>query len=447
MTILSVQARKARELKIQALELLEWAVEDMSPAGGPELHIKAGFEREGHFIKPVHEQPAPSFDWHIKNEIEMEEHAKRLAQLVGKDTRLRNIYYDNAGTYKLEVVTHPLGLVRATRAIDEICDTAMHRARKDGFSQANFGPVPATIVDEFESKAGGLFKSGEFAPSQFQDYYGEVFNVPGQGKTLFGCGQHCNLSLWKGNENLFVRDRNDPAAANNQLVNHIAEKSLKWLPYTFLLCRKGNYYRIAANSDFGVHHFSAKDAVSENEPKSFKTGHILRYTADHSARLIMHVWNPKTFRLEFRQAVAEADPYDVALASVTPMVKTCDEIFQKDLNGKIVLDKHKHPILTHPSDFPSELQYNERVPHNEEEAKVAFDPENNPYFSYLDELAERRIQKAVAENYGGFTETLALGEVYSLRGIGSRLLASYCSEYNIPVPEKTERIISARPRW
>ena len=66
-----------RKLKKQALELLEWALADMSPGDRPKhaLRFKCGFEREGHFI-PTDHLPHDIKHWHDRFDMKMKDYAQ-----------------------------------------------------------------------------------------------------------------------------------------------------------------------------------------------------------------------------------------------------------------------------------------------------------------------------------------------------------------------------------
>jgi len=281
---------------------------------------------------------------------------------------------------------------------------------------------------------GPILNGKDFIGSHFRKSTGEVFYTPLLGKSLVGRGQHCNLSIYFGNTNLFfpipkrLLHRN-PNSETNDLVNHAAAKALEWLPYMLLPCRAGNYYRIKANSPLAIHTFSGKD-VTDALAGVNKSGYILRYTADQDVIGISK--KPGTYRIEFRQGAAEADSYDLALASAAPLVKACEETLAME-HGEIKLNEKGRPIVITPRHFPTKKEYNAPVPKNEEEAKAAFNTPDNPYFTYLNELAERKIERAVKLQAcePSATHAQEVREAEELSGIGSRLYAVYCDKYHM----------------
>lgn len=357
----------------------------------------------------------------------MSDYAQRMQNMFKEENRLQEIYYDTGGTFMIEGVTNPIGLVAATDAIVHISDGMLQAAEKLGLSPAGFGSVSADEVIRRLNAMGDAIQLPEYATGAFTHYKGEVFDLP-EGKTLVGRGQHCNLSLWAGDNNLFIQEGSRQGSFD--LVHHAAAKALEWLPHMFLPCRKGNYHRIKAGSRHGVHEFSIGYLDSE------KSNHVLRYAAYKAFR----AHKPESFRLEFRQGASEADPYDVALASAVPLVKICEEVLEKDNNGKIKLDNRRKPRVLTQRAFPSIYQYDRPVPKTEEEAEALFLSAENPYFTYLNELADRRIQKArdKCNTEPSVRHKHALREAEKLRDIGGKLCAAYCEEYGMdnPMPDK-----------
>lgn len=400
----------AREVKAQALALLEWALEDMSPTGSDKLHFKCGFEREGHFVANDPECTDCGF---------MDKKADDMAERVGKSPELaaslREIYHDAGGTFILEAVTKPLGLLEATKAVDNISNAMLQKAPELGFTEYGFGSVPATCVDRLLAHHHG---DDGAAIKDFVNYQGEVFNLPDQGKTLVGRGTHCNLSLWLGDKELSRRQGS--SAGSTDIIHHAAKQTMEWMPSMFLPCRKGNYHRIAAGTKGAAQQFLAADL------SGVKAAFMLRYTADSKFR----GYREGSFRLEFRAGAAEADPYDVALAAAAPLVKACDEALLKQ-DGRIITNQQGHPVIESQCAFPSQT-YGD-VPKNEASATALFNVPNNPYFEYLDKLAARKITRMQEIQAASPSPINAehVRDAEKLRGIGSDLFQAYCQEYGL----------------
>jgi len=415
-----------RDLKRQALELLEWTLDDMSPEQPDrKLYFKCGFEREGHFL-PEKLPAAERFEHHLwkqQRQSDMEKYAAAMHKLLSKDPDLLKIYADHAGTFMLEGVGKAVGLVQATAACERISKRMLEVAPELKLSSAAFGSLAADDVIDRIAKEGRSAGIQRFIHTAFENYHHEVFATKLSEKTLIGRGQHCNLSVWAGDKNLFIRQSS--ADGGCDLVNHAAAKALEWLPHMFLPCRKGNYWRIQSAGKFSLGKFSAGDLQSP------KHSHILRHTADSRGRS----WNPDpgSFRLEFRQGASEADPYDLSLASAVPLVKTCEEILGKDESGKVALNQNGGVTLLEEHPFPQGKGYDKPVPQNEDEAKALFNVEKNPYFEYLDELAQRKIQRLEQRNRDkpGFVHEEELRNAEKLRNIGTRLHVGYCREYGM----------------
>jgi hypothetical protein len=417
---------KARDLKRQALALLEWTMAEMSPDDDHPLSLQCGFEREGHFIPPMIPDPelTPA-NW--ENALSDSLHrliAAMQADLQDEDCLLK-IYHDTWGTFMLEGVTKRAGLLEAADGIKRISASMLKTAERLHVQYRGFGPVPADDIVEYlnataETDFGvpGVRNSAAYAEKVFVDYSGEVFDTP-QGKILAGRGQHCNVSIWLGDTNLFACPPGDKAGP--ALVNHGASQALEWLPHMMLPCRRGNYHRVQSDAVVVPRSFSISGL------NSGKSGQMMRYVSDGLRRIPGKngaedeiIWKPSRFRLEFRQAAAEADPYDVALASAVPLVKACDDMFMQE-NGKVRLDEHGNPRLRFERDFPAD--YNAPVPTTHAEAAKGFAAWPNPYFTYLDELAQRRVNAAA--------DAAERQEATALLGIGSRLYDSYCQEYRL----------------
>jgi len=91
MTLISADSRKFQELKAEALDLLEWALKDMSPANGPQLHLRCGFEREGSFLPEMQMLPKPSKNWEENLVQLMEKYADIFYEKLKDDPRLEKI--------------------------------------------------------------------------------------------------------------------------------------------------------------------------------------------------------------------------------------------------------------------------------------------------------------------------------------------------------------------
>jgi len=298
----------------------------------------------------------------------------------------------------------------------------LEKAKGMPLREVGFGSVSADVADDLNARATQAGLGNNFSERAWEDYDGEVFPVAGK-KALVGRGQHCNLSLWVGNTNLFEREGQHLFSSwKYDLVHHAAAKALEWLPHMFAPCRNENFHRIQRVSKVGVRDFSVCELIG------LKTNYAMRYTAEGFPGRR----EPASYRLEFRQGSSEADPYDLALASATPLVKTCDEVLEKDENGKIKLDKYYRPKLTHDRAFPKE--YNQPVPKTQQAAGALFNAPENPYFAYLDTLAERKVEKikSLCARQPGRVNEEALRSAENLLGIGTRLYAGYCHEYELP---------------
>jgi len=401
-------------LKYKALQLLEWALKDLSPDLRQPLNLKCGFEREGHFVpcQDVIPEPRKNLDeWQLMLDAEMKSHAAEMLSHMDPSLPVEDIYYDEGGTFLIEGVTKVLPLQESVKAIEDISAAMLTQAKAMGFSHACFGTVAISdVIQAIDQKSKELIGEDDFSAQVFKDYKGEVFGSNGN-NLLAGRGQHCNLSLWSGDKPLF-------SAADADFMNYAAKLSLNYLPYMFLPCRAGNYLRIHADSALGLKIFSAGGFKRDKNK-----GHVLLYANDTGKS---NIFNGRT-RLEFRQGAPEADPYDLAIASALPLVKACDQGLQKGGDGKIILEdgipKMKIRCL-----FPE--GFNTPVPKTEEEAKKLFNHAENPYFKYLNELAERRYRQAELMPPDP-KKHKEMEIAKSMRSIGSRLYEHYCQEYDM----------------
>lgn len=410
-----------RELKRKSLALLEWAMADMSP--DMSLTIKCGIEREGHFVPEVLAPPTQDVQkWKADQHAATQANAAKMQERLSNDPDLAKVYHDTVGAFMIEGVTKPLSPVKAPEAMERISRRMLIQGDAMGMD-GNFGPVPVKEAIDKLNAAGSKLGTPDYASQAFVDFKNEVFDVGGQ-PTLVGRGQHCNVSVWAGGRNLFQRTAGSDGP---ELMHNATEEALAWLPSMFLPYRNGNYHRKEDSSHMPY-------VLSAGDLDTKKSQHVIRYTSDRTLRS----WKPEAFRLEFRQGAAEADPYDVALAAITPIVHTCDTEIKKT-DGKAQFSDKGIPVLLHTRPFPAKYR---KPTLTEDEAKAQFNQPDNPYFLYLNELAERKIARARDANAhdASAVNRLALKEAKELSGIGSRLHASYCIQYGMestmPQPQR-----------
>lgn len=393
----------AKQLKEDALDLLEAALSDLSPDDDHKLHLQMGIEREGHFVPPEGKVCDPAEGSHLWS-INMRRHVIASmvdgikSYLIQKNIPFDRIYQDG-GTYLIEMTTPPRSPKICVRETERISKAMLDWA-KDHNVDACFGTMEAPFAEALVSRK--LLKDEAYKNGA--DEWG-----------LAGRGQHANVSLWYGNENVFATSSyqfNDPCRS---LGGAVAMEAMRMLPSMVMPCRAGNYYRIADNVSGSIQ-FINIDNDQVNSPHALNW----RWKAGASAT-----------RLEFRQGAPEADPLDVALAAAIPATKAClDTISVNKDTGKAVINAKGELQF----DFSRVTQTQPSLmPQSQDVAAATFNKVDNPNFTFLNELAETRYNMLV-EHYGkspSLPQKAELEKAAQFLNIGSRLHHMYCREYGI----------------
>lgn len=442
--------------KQKAIGLLEWALDDISPDREHRLHMKVGIEREGSFIDPQLKDLGKFeniHDWFSRSQAKI----KRMAAIMELDMKdrahelgLDRIYHDESGTFLLELNTLPMSPTKAPAAAIAIGKEMERLARNQGVKDISFGTLKANFLAQMADRFGPDFYSefGGMPPY----YFGQVFNAePMHGGpddvVLAGRGQHCNVSVWCGDKNLYaVEDRVVPDRKTsgsevphvpNRLGAAVVLEACKTLPSMTMLARNRNYYRL---QDDGFIMATTEIGVSANNKSECAMNWVDRKRKGQEGAKEQFV------RMEFRHAASDADPYDVVLSSLIPTVKACLKHAQLGEDGKIQIDEHGLPVFK-----IERLRGYETKPVSptHEAAAAQFNTSHNHNFTFLDELAERKYARAQQDanaHPGSMQHKHELREAASLRGIGTRLHHQYCQQYDMvsmmpPPPKQT--LISA----
>jgi len=410
-----------KRLREQALDLLEWSLHDLSPA----LDLKMGIEREGHFISPHLKKPSADFapaSYRIKcDRAGMDLADAMAAHLAASHPQLpvRCIYRENAGSYLVELTTHPLAPKQAAHATEAIGRAMMDYARDAGtrIEDMGFGTIAADWMKQW----------GKNLTSKLPLFTGEFFPA-GDSLVLAGRGQHANISLWCGNQNMFAAS--PYVIGKQQLGSAVVQEAIRMLPGMILPSRHGNYHRIANDSSGGLKKIAADyDVLGSERALNWRISEMAEEKKEY-------------VRLEFRQAASDAEPLDVALAAAIPTTKTCLECAQKDSGGKAVF-KNGMPSFDFTGYRESELSY---MPSSEKAAAELFNKADNPNFVFLDELAAAKIAKLEKHwRQTGLSGDRAIYEQarHDLENLGTRLHDGYCRQYGLE--SKMAALLSASP--
>lgn len=403
-------------LKEAAFDLLQWSLDDISPSEDKRIHLEMGIEREGHFIPPKMKRlwHYERDDWIDKKTGLLEELAddltSRLPKAGGKN--LERIYLDKSGTFHLEMTTTPQAPKVAAQSAIRNSNAMVDLAEEEGV-KARFGTMKIPFITGHEKDAQRLFV----------DYHGEVFESDTDSSPLLaGQAQHVNVSVWCGDKNLCHHSPYKEDGGNT-LGNAMAAESIRMLPGMMLPSRKNNYLRIAAEAELSVQTIGIKRNVKD---------YALNWV-DKVDPASQHADISDYVRLEFRQASADANPMDAALAAAIPVTKACLTSFKRtnDAKGKssIEMKKGLPQMVQNSIDMPAQS----KMPHSHEEAAALFNTKDNPNFVFLNELAERKIKQCQDrfDQSGSSTDRLALTEAKKLEHIGSKLHGHYCRQYGL----------------
>ncbi|MDX2073272.1 MAG: hypothetical protein SFX19_02775 [Alphaproteobacteria bacterium] len=388
----------------QALELLEWTMDDISPEG-KKLHIKCGVERELHYIDPnyfmPHYRDNGTFNEKLSEtlEREMERIAGELQKNLPYNELLERIYHDTAGTFLVETVTLPLTLGVAAKATEDSTAAILEIAKKKGH-------YCGTYLD---------LDNHMHLSNHFKYYPQEVFQIGSRAFRLVGRGQHANVSLWCDDKNLF--------STTPALFDNCAHGAAALLSHFILPSRSGNYHRIKAKSINSILTITSNTLAKGH-------GNAIRVVSPDEALLeVDNINSPSRLercRLEFRQAAAEANPYDVVLAAALPLVKTCIDTLPFDPTSGKLADTQTFKEYAEPEAMP--------MPRSEQEAAALFNTADNPYFIFLNELAERKLQRLTAMRSSSDDSAALRQEIRdasSLLGIGTKMHHLYCRQYGM----------------
>ena len=407
-------------LRKAALELLDWTLQDLSPAGTP-LTLRCGIEREGHLLLetlPPQDQNYPDrFQqkiWETMRGYAQLFHARLTAAHPAFSQEIERIYHDAAGTFLIEATTRPSSLLDAAQTTIDVSSILESLAREDG-NRMVFGTAPTGIRGVLESRG---WRNKEILDFLDGELYSRTHPESGSPyDVLVGRGQHANVSLWLGNANLFAQENGHASP----LMTACGNTGAHMLRDMAMPCRHGNYDRIADKQSLSIQFIDVGKSKHENTAICGVTRHSPKLNRSDPI-------TDATTRLEFRIAASEADPMDVALAAGAPLVKTLLECCALDDAGKLLLDDTGRPTLSAP------LQaVNFRMPASGAEAAQFFNRAGNTYFTFLDTLAARKIAKAEAVfgHSALAADGKALQEAKHLAGLGTRMHALYCAEYGL----------------
>jgi hypothetical protein len=404
--------RQARE---DALDLMQWALDDISPDAKHRLTLKMGIEREGHFIDKEGKSlsPANRGTWSARRHQSMDEMAEKLFGAVRGDADVERVYHDKDGTFMIEVTTKPISPKASAAATERLSAAILGEAEKIGIAPEDmrFGTLRADFIRKVRDSAKLAFYS----------YEREVFEAPPDppgglpSLMLPRCAQHANVSLWCGKENMFAHDAFYSAGHSTTRIGTLSvREAVKTLPGMMLPARKDSYLHIAAGAQGSVQHIGIALGVK----KTF----ALNWVAKDD--------KPELTRLEFRQGAAEADPLDIALAAAVPVTKSVLKHVQLNASGKAQIGEDGLVKFAAPPLGRSETT---PMPKSQEEAAKMFNTADNPNFTFLNELAERKIARMAVidaqQHSAGSKHNLR--EAEKLRGLGTRLHGMYCREYGL----------------
>lgn len=400
-----------KKLKEDALDLLSSALDELSPSDQHKLHLKMGIEREGNFIptskdwRYLPKEKKQIENWLKRKGTTFSNIAKKMQEALSHlSTVLERIYHDSSGLFVLELNTRPLPPKEAAQAAVEISNEMLKYAKNsEEIQDAHFGTMLANFANDIPVEG-----------------YPDQFYLTEEGRMLAGHGQHANISLWCGNRNLFAKPAGASIEEPSEIAKAVAEKAMETLPGMMLPSRHGDYLRVVGEAKgtpkiVELSHDTARDAA-------------VRWQSGHQKS-----WqNPMQYaRLEFRNASAQADPFDAALAAAIPTTMACMECICKDpQSGKAKLEHNRALIDYVPNaDVQASL-----VPHSQEEAIQLFNTENNPNFTFLNDLAAKKIEQ-LKNKYDQTKATpdkvLWQQAVDKWDDIGAKLHHAYCKEYGI----------------
>jgi hypothetical protein len=408
-----------QKLKEDALDLLESSIEDVSPDPSHPIRMKMGIEREGHFICPQMRPLKPDekpYDW--EDEI-AKPHYKLIEKLEAAfsehpEFMLERIYHDTSGSYQLEMTTKPVTPKQAAKATNAICTKMTEVARSEGYTRICFGSMPIDFLEPNDVLTRAFLKKSK-----------QLVDTP-SGEILVGRGQHANVSIWCGDKNLFhISPFTEDFEKVESLGDAVVNQALQTLPGMVLPSRNGNYHRIAYRAPLEVQSISASAGKKEDNAAVNWSKTIYKQDDVQLGNNNVH----DVTRLEYRQAAPDADPLDVALAAAIPTTKAFLESVKLDKNGKVIIIDDIPQFDFHDIKVSAESD----MPKSHNEAAFLFNQKDNPNFTYLDELAEKRIAKLEQAKTESATQAIqiALRKAKNLRGIGSRLHSMYCEYYNL----------------
>lgn len=438
-----------RELKEAALDLLQLSLADLSPDKQHILHLKMGIEREGHFLPPQYVSNlgiTPDMRSRLRERLKLSDaelgktldyntsdfmrDVANMGALHPNDAelevmnlrrqmdtsikpqfngRVEQIYRDSFGTFMLEQTTAPLSPKEAATTTREAGQAMLEIARREGFT-ATFSTLPMPFMKGREAQMSYIFgKNGA-------DFHTQVFHDKNQMPLLVGRGQHANLSVWCGTQNLF---NNTPFP--DGLAKAVVNESQNMLPGMILPTRGGNYWRIQAKLPVSIQTIDCKRIKNQNT--------ALRWEAKMGDCEVPE----EQVRIEYRQGASDVDPLDIALAAAIPATKASMEHMVQDHEGKARMNgdiPQYAPEETIPKGLVSPM------PSSEEEAAELFNPPDgrNPNFTFLNELASHRLamlRARIDPVLGSAADKEALRQAEKLENIGTKLHQHYCRQYGL----------------
>lgn len=405
-------ASEFKKLKVDALDLLEWALDDISPDPKHRIHIKMGLEREGHFIPETFKEHALE----LRNNIAIIEGfvnalQYRIFDVPGRDTKLEKvcerIYREPTGAFIAEMTTKPLSPKNAAAATERISQNMTEFAASQGL-KGHFGSVVMPYLQE---------RSDTENKNSFYQIKAEVFSSkPNGSPILAGRGHHANLSIYCGKRNLFYT-----AMPSHDTLSDLAMfttyTAMNTLPGMIMPCRAGNYWPIAARKG------SNKFTIDYSQ-QTKGTAMLNQVFTDGDGTSDL---DRDRVRIEFRHSAAEADPYDAALSSAIPATKTVLLHAKLDHDGKAIIDSDGSIMLNAAQASPPKVSL---MPESHEEAAALFNNATNPNFTFLNDLAKHKLEQARALPEGE-ARIKAIMEAKKLLNIGTKLHHMYCQQYGL----------------
>ncbi|NBX03601.1 MAG: hypothetical protein EBR02_06030 [Alphaproteobacteria bacterium] len=416
--VVNASSKKAefQKMKEDALELIDWALEDVSPDPQHKIHLKMGIEREGRFISPAARKMPDGMTmdtWVNENKQATETIAKTLGKKLKRIPNFEKVYCDESGHFLVEMTTQPVRPLDAARATKRISSEMIKQAEALGYT-ASFDNLRADFLEEVGSKGKG------YRPLSMLVQNKEVFDTE-SGKVFGASAQHANVSLWLGNRNLLCDESDRKNIRLSPWAKELVSEAMRTLPCMTLPCRNNDYYHIKERRNYAPLIFSVTLNV-----KSTEVVNIVSKKAKEDENI-----TPEVTRLEIRLPASRADPLDAALSAAIPCAKAFIETAKME-KGRVVLDKNSMPVFD--AEKSEEKPPPVLVATEKHIAETNFNPKdgNNLNFVFLDALAEWKIAKLQAQVDAGGNKQAeeALRDAKKkLDHLGTRLHHAYCEEH------------------